>query len=132
MTERTKKLYEEWNRKDTIRYLMKTLKMGKEHSGCGWKILTPDDIDYMNKRIKDLKSEIPEDEYLFMTEDEKLGELKKLREEDIGEFEWCEAKSCSVCGGFVRDDLDFIECGTAPDGDEVFECPFCGSWNRAD
>jgi hypothetical protein len=86
----------------------------------------------MEKQIKRLKSELLDDPDMFLSDEEIQKELKNLKEEDIGEFTLCDAQRCSVCGNYSRDDLDFIACGTLPNGDEVFECPFCGSWNRSE
>lgn len=132
MTERSDKKYEDWNNRDTIRYMRKVLKSGKEHRSNGWAVLTPDDIAYLNKKIIQLKSELLDDPDMFMSESEIQQELKKLDEADVGEFELCDARCCNICGNFVREDLDFLEYGKLPDGEEVFECPFCGSWNRSE
>jgi hypothetical protein len=132
MTERTDKKYEDWNKRDMIRYYRKTLKSGKQLSGSGWQKLTPDDIDYMKKQIEKFKSELLDDPDMFLSDEEIQKELKNLKEEDIGEFELCDAQCCSVCGNYSHDDLDSIACGILPNGDEVFECPFCGSWNRSE
>ncbi len=132
MTERTDKKYEDWNKRDMIRYYRRTLKSGKQLSGSGWQNLSPDDIVYMKRQIEKFKSELLYDPDMFLSDEEIQKELKNLKEEDIGEFTLCDAQCCSVCGNYSNDDLDLIAYGTLPNGDEVFECPFCGSWNRSE
>lgn len=55
-------------------------------------------------------------------------------QEATGVFEPCSAMQCSECGGIVTTELNDLEHGKDngdKEGETLYECPHCGSWNTA-